>query len=203
MNEYIPTKKARKILGVTTQTLRKWDSEGKINTIRAPSNVRLYCVKDMCDIINYNLLVQEKKKIAYCRVSSKKQENDLERQKDFFRLQFPDYELVTDIGSGINFKRKGLQTILERSMQGDISEIMVTHKDRLCRFGFELLEWIFKKYNVTINILDRNDGKSESEELSDDILSIIHIFSCKQMGRRRYSNKKNKDLSNSETKEDI
>jgi len=203
MNEYIPTKKARKILGVTTQTLRKWDSEGKINTIRAPSNVRLYCVKDIYDIINYNLPVQEKKKIAYCRVSSKKQENDLERQKDFFRLQFPDYELVTDIGSGINFKRKGLQTILERSMQGDISEIMVAHKDRLCRFGFELLEWIFKKYNVTINILDRNDGKSESEELSDDILSIIHIFSCKQMGRRRYSNKKNKDLSNSETKEDI
>ena len=75
---------------------------------------------------------KKKKKIAYCRVSSKKQADDLERQKNFFTTKFPDYELVTDIGSGINWKRKGLKTILESAMSGDISELVVAHRDRLC-----------------------------------------------------------------------
>lgn len=181
MNEYIPTKKARKILGVTTQTLRNWDTSGKINTIRSASGVRLYSKSDINHILAGNQTSKKKQKIAYCRVSSKKQMDDLERQKNFFKLQFPDHVLVTDIASGINWKRKGLQTILEQSMLGNISEIVVAHKDRLCRFGFELIQWILEKYNVQIIILDQDEYKSPSEELASDILSIIHVFSCKEM----------------------
>ena len=112
------------------------------------------------------LLLHQKKKIAYCRVSSQKQHDDLERQKDFFRHKYPDHFIITDIASGINWKRKGLQTILEQSMQGDISEIVVTHKDRLCRFGFELLEWIFQKYKVKVIILDINQNQKNYQMIS-------------------------------------
>ena len=198
---YISTKKARKILGVTTQTLRNWDSTGKINTIRSASGVRLYCFQDIKNILSSSANHEEKKKIAYCRVSSKKQENDLKRQTDFFRYEYPDHVVVTDIASGLNFKRKGLKTILELALQGNISEVMVAHKDRLCRYGFELLEWIFNRQNIKLVILDNEEYKSPEEELANDILSIIHIFSCKQMGGRRYKIKKNKDLPEQTTKE--
>ena len=176
--QYIPTKKARQILGVTTFTLRNWD---KINTVRSASGVRLYSVKDIQNILNSSSSFKKKKKIAYCRVSSKKQADDLERQKNFFTTKFPDYELVTDIGSGINWKRKGLKTILESAMSGDISELVVAHRDRLCRFGFELIEWVLERNNVKLTVLDREDHKSPDQDLTDDILSIIHIYSCKQM----------------------
>lgn len=189
MEEYVPTKTARKMLGVTTQTLRNWDSSGKLDTKRAPSGVRLYSLKDIKDILGCNHPLTQKEKIAYCRVSSKKQLDDLERQKDFFRREYPNHTLVTDVGSGINWKRKGLQALLERSMSGDISEIVVAHRDRLCRFAFELIEGILQRQGVKLIVLDREEGESESKELADDILSIIHVYSCRQMGRRRYGNK--------------
>ena len=201
--QYIPTKKARQILGVTTFTLRNWDKTNKINTVRSASGVRLYSVKDIQNILNSSSSFKKKKKIAYCRVSSKKQADDLERQKNFFTTKFPDYELVTDIGSGINWKRKGLKTILESAMSGDISELVVTHRDRLCRFGFELIEWVLERNNVKLTVLDREDHKSPDQDLTDDILSIIHIYSCKQMGKRRYKIKENKDLSGSEPEENV
>ncbi len=193
-SEYIPTKTARKFLGITTQTLRNWDSAGKIGTIRSPSGQRLYCVKDIYNIIGRVSDVKEKRKIAYCRVSSKKQSDDLERQKDFFKCKYPDYDLVTDIGSGINWKRQGFKTILEQAMSGDITEVMVAHRDRLCRFGFELIEWLFSKWNVKLIVLDREDNQSDTKDLADDIISIIHVFSCRQMGKRRYTKSKSKDL---------
>jgi predicted site-specific integrase-resolvase len=103
--------------------------------------------------------------------------------------------LVTDIGSGINWKRKGLKTILEQSMQGNISEIVVAHRDRLCRFAFDLLEGIFSINGVKLLVLNEKNGESTSKDLADDIMSIIHIYSCREMGRRRYKSKENKTLS--------
>lgn len=203
VEKYISTKKTREILGVTTTTLRNWDKAGKISTIRSASGVRLYSVKDIQNILNSNTAFQEKKKIAYCRVSSKKQIDDLKRQEDFFKHKFPDYDVVSDIGSGLNWKRKGLKTILEQAMSGNISELVVAHRDRLCRFGFELLEWIFERNKVELVVLDRDNDKSPNEELTEDILSIIHVYSCRQMGRRRYKVEKDKDLSDCESEEDI
>jgi len=200
--QFISTKKARNLLGVTTQTLRNWDNSGKINTIKSPSGVRLYNLKDIQDIIGVDNFVSQKKKIAYCRVSSKKQMDDLERQKNFFKHNYPNHELVTDIGSGINWKRKGFKTILDRAMSRDISEVMVAHRDRLCRFAFELIEWILEKNGIKLIVLDRNEGESENIELANDILSIIHVYSCRQMGRRRYKIKENQDLPNEESEEE-
>jgi predicted site-specific integrase-resolvase len=200
---FVSTKETRKILGVTTKTLVNWSKTGKINTIKSPSGVRLYCFKDIQNILGCDIDIKEKKKIVYCRVSSIKQKDDLNRQTDFFRHEYPDHDVVEDIGSGINWKRKGLKTILEQSMQGCISEIVVAHRDRLCRFGFELIQWILEINDVKLVVLDRESNKSQDQELTDDILSIIHVYSCRQMGKRRYAVSKNKNLSDCEPKENV
>jgi putative resolvase len=200
---FISTKETRKFLGVTTKTLVNWSNSGKINTIKSPSGIRLYSFEDIQNILGRVIDYKEKKKIAYCRVSSNKQKDDLERQKNFFRHEYPDHLLVEDIGSGINWKRKGLKTILEQSMSGDISEVMVAHRDILCRFGFELIEWILEINGVKLIVLDREHNKSPDQELTDDILSIIHVYSCRQMGKRRYSVCEDKNLSNDGTKESV
>jgi len=188
--EYISIKETRKILGVTTETLRQWNKTGKVRAVKSPSGRRLYNKKDIYNIANRNLPNKQIRKIAYCRVSSKKQNDDLERQKDFFRHKFPDYELVTDIGSGLNWKRKGLKSILERAMSKTISEVVVAHRDRICRFSFELIEFIFKQNGVKLTVLSEDnhkDGKMSDTELTEDIMSIIHVYSCRQIGKRRYT----------------
>ncbi len=185
-------KECRKLLGVTTSTLRNWSKTDKVRFTETPTGRKLYNKQDIYGIANVSEvpIKQEKRKIAYCRVSSKKQSDDLDRQKEFFRLKHPEYDLVEDIGSGINWNRKGLQTILEQSMSGNVKEVMVAHRDRLCRFAFELLEFIFKKCNVKLIVLSSDNGKEGIDtELSDDIMSIVHVYSCRQMGRRRYSRK--------------
>lgn len=207
-DEYVTTKKAVGLLQVTPKTLRIWDKENKIRTIRTPSGIRRYNLEDIQNILNSNVSPKEKtkenkQKVCYARVSSQKQMDDLNRQKDFFRTQFPNHLLVTDVASGINWKRKGLQTLLEQSMSGNLSEIVVAHRDRLCRFAFELLEWIFNKNGVKLVVLNGNNEQSEDQELADDVLSIIHIYSCRKNGKRRYKkNKEDTSVSNSGTKKD-
>ena len=100
--------------------------------------------------------------------------------------EYPDHELITDIGSGINWKRKGLKKILEQTMLGNVEQVVVAHRDRLCRFAFELIEFIFESNNVKLLIIDTKVGESVNNELVDDILSIIHVYSCRAMGKRRY-----------------
>ena len=195
---WIKPKEAAEILRVTPITLIRWDKEGKINSTRTTSGQRRY---DLQDIKNhayvytpYNKKIQ-RHKVCYCRVSSQKQSDDLERQKDFFRHKYPKHHMVTDVGSGLNWKRKGLQTILEQAMSGNISEVVVAHRDRLCRFAFELLEFIFKHNGVKLVFLDKTNDQSSSSELADDILSIIHVYSCREMGKRRYCKQKTTNLS--------
>lgn len=207
MNEeekFITGKDIKKKLLVSDTTLHRWVEQNKIRAIRTPSGVRRYYLTDIQNILNRNVHLEEKQKIVYCRVSSSKQMDDLGRQTNFFRQEYPNHQLVTDIGSGINWKRKGLKTILELAMQGNISEVVVAHRDRLCRFAFELLEWIFSKHGVKLVVLDQTENQSSETELANDILSIIHVFSCKQMGRRRYSSKQtNPSVSNEQTEKTI
>ena len=193
-NGFFTPKEARELLHISDKTLRIWAEEGKIGSIRTPSNIRRYNSKDIKRILNGGINPPEKQKICYCRVSSPKQMDDLKRQEDFFRQKYPSYDVVTDIGSGINWKRKGLKTILEQSMQGNISEIVVAHRDRLCRFAFDLLEYIFSANGVKLLVLNETKGESSSKDLADDIMSIVHIYSCREMGRRRYKSKENKTI---------
>lgn len=198
-DEYITSTKAREMLKITSETLRTWSKNGKIVAIKLPSGQRRYNLQDINTYLGITPSLKEKRKICYCRVSSKKQMDDLERQKDFFRREYPDHELVTDVGSGLNWKRKGLKTILEQSMLGNIERVVVAHRDRLCRFAFELIEFIFESNNIKLLVLDTEAGESGNDELTSDILSIIHVYSCRSMGKRRYTSQKNKNISKQET----
>lgn len=201
--EYVNTKEAREMLRVTATTLRRWDKDDKIQTIRTPSGTRMYNKECILKILGKKGDSSERKKIAYCRVSSKKQIDDLERQKDSIRSIYPDHELVEDIGSGINFKRKGLQSILGQSMRGEVEEVVVSHRDRLCRFAFDLIEWILAKNDTRLVVLDKTEYKSESSELAEDVVAIIQVFACKEMGKRRYTRHKNKIEADEVTNPDI
>ena len=178
---YVPGRVAAKTLGVHQNTLRRWASEGKIKYIRTESGQRRYNVRDY-------LKEKEVLKVCYCRVSSYKQKDDLQRQVEFMQSEFPGYEIVRDVGSGLNWNRKGLKSILEQAMSGTCVELVVAHRDRLCRFGFELVEWIIERTGGRIVVL-RQTSLSPNEELVADLLSIIHVFSCRLHGLRSYKNK--------------
>ena len=143
-----------------------------------------------------------KRNIYYCRVTTSSQKEDLERQIEYFRCKYPDYEIIKDIGSGLNFKRKGFNTILDIAFKGDIGEVVVTHKDRLCRFGFELVLRIIESTNGKILVLDKEETSPE-KELVNDILSIITVFSSRLYGLRSNSIKNKIRKASTSTSENI
>lgn len=193
---YITSKNACEHFGIHANTLRKWADDGKISHIRSPSGQRLY------DVSSVGKKIDTRTKICYARVSSASQKEDLERQVLFLKQKYPDYEVVTDVGSGLNFKRKGFRRVLESVLSNSVSEIVVAHRDRLCRFGFELVQWICDKSDTKLVVLEQT-SLSPTEELIKDLLSIIHVFSCRLYGLRKYSSsiKKDKDLPDSKPKE--
>lgn len=194
--EWLPLREAEKLIGLSKQTLRSWADKGTVKTFTTPAGQRLYNKQSLLSITNELPNTQIKEKIIYCRVSSKKQMDDLERQSKHLQSLYPSHKLITDIGSGLNWKRKGLQTILGLSMSRMVSEVVVAHRDRLSRFAFELIEWIIESNNGKIIVLDDNVFQSPDQELAEDLMSIVHVYSCRQMGRRRYSeNSKIENLS--------
>jgi predicted site-specific integrase-resolvase len=174
------------MLGVHPNTLRKWADAGKIRAIRTPAGQRLY------DVQSFLSGGEGRRKVVYCRVSSRNQKPDLDSQIRYLRERFPHYEYVEDIASGLNFKRKGLNSLLDGVLSGSIAEIVVTHRDRLCRFGFDLIESIANKNHCRILVLDES-RLSPERELIEDLLSIIHVFSCRLYGLRKYSRKVKED----------
>ena len=209
--KYRGAQEIRKTYEISSETLRRWNNQGKISSIRTPGGNRLYSVVDVEKIFGNQERINEKKKICYARVSSEKQKEDLDRQCKYLRQKCPDHKLIKDIGSGLNWKRKGFTSILERSYQRDIEEVVVTHKDRLCRFAFELVEWIFSKHDTKIVVLgsDINVDDTESGELTEDLLSIVTIFTARHNGLRSAENRKRRseientkdtDLSNARRK---
>ena len=204
---YISPKEATKLCGVTNRTLFNWFKQNKVSCVRAKSGVKRYNKQDLLNIIGLNNVVTKpgpepniKKKYCYCRVSSRNQVDDLNRQIEFFKCMYPEYTIIKDCGSGINWKRKGFKTILEQAMLGNVEEVVVAHRDRLCRFAFELVEFILTKNNVKLVVLSQTKNESGTNELADNILSIVQIYACRRNGKRRYktstSGKKSKDLPN-------
>jgi predicted site-specific integrase-resolvase len=185
---WLKSNAAQKILDVHGNTLRRWADTGLIKFIRTPGGIRLYDVESVTAADGSTAKAPETRhaKIAYCRVSSAKQKDDLERQVSFMRAKCPGYEIVTDVGSGLNFKRKGLRSILERALSGDVQEVCVSHRDRLCRFGFELISWILQRQCVKLVVLS-NESTSPQQEFTEDLLAIVHVFSCRFNGLRRYA----------------
>lgn len=191
--KYYSSKKVTEILGVTAQTLRNWDKEGKLKPSYVKSNGYRYYSED--SILSYTQERKTKKNlnvIGYARVSSKKQSDDLERQvnnlKAYLDSKYTDYEIITDIGSGINYTKPGLKKLIEKINRKEVDLIVVLYKDRLLRFGFELVEYFAELNNVKIEILDKID-KNQDQELVEDLVQIITVFSCKIQGKRKAKTK--------------
>ena len=148
-NYYTP-KEASIKLGVHYQTLRNWEKQGKIKTIRSPGGKRYYDINNFIYKIENKTddkVVEEeeksiRKKICYCRVSSHSQKKELDNQIKYMRDKYPDYEILYDIGSGINFNRPNLNKILNYGIKNELEELAIAYKDRLCRIGYELIEKI-------------------------------------------------------------
>ncbi len=186
---YVSGQVAQEVLGVHANTLRRWANEGKIDFIRkTPQSKRLYNVDKVISENGNNTTADDiKKQICYCRVSSKQQADDLQRQISYMQNIYPRAEIVSDVGSGINWKRKGLKYIINKATRGEVKEVIVAYRDRLCRFAFELIEYMLELHQVKILVLNQSEVESGSnQELADDLLSIIHIFNCKAMGKRKY-----------------
>jgi predicted site-specific integrase-resolvase len=189
MVKYVRSREACKILQVSEKTLRNWDAEGKIATTRLPNGHRRY---DIDSVLKGS--AGSRKTILYARVSSHKQREDLHRQADYLKSLFPDGEVVTEIGSGLNFKRKGLLSVLGRVMSGDVKEVVVTYSDRLVRFGTDLIRWLCEQNNCQLVVLNKVDLSPE-RELVEDILAIVHVFSCRLYGLRKYKRQIQEDPS--------
>lgn len=181
---YYTGKKASKLLGVHQRTLHNWDRAGKIEVKRSPGGHRLYNVK--------KFLAERNKstgcKICYIRVSSKSQKDDLSNQRKKMERDYPDHEIISDIGSALNFNRSGLLKIINLTLNGEIQELVIAHRDRLARFGYELIQYLIQKQcGIEITVLSSSNKKSEpKEEMVEDILSIMNVFTAKINGMRKY-----------------
>lgn len=182
--EYVKRNEAIKTLGICYQTLYKIAERKEIETIKVGKNT-LYNINKY--LREKNVLHKEKIKICYCRVSSNKQKEDLERQIKYMKEKYPTHVIIKDIGSGLNYKRKGLLEIIEKSINGEIDELVITYKDRLTRFGYELIEFLITKYsNGKIIIMNKNEEETPVEELTKDIISIMNVYVAKVNGLRKY-----------------
>ena len=182
-----------KILNVTAQTLRNWDKTGKlIPNHKTVSGYRYYTEEQIEQLLGSNT-TKDRKIVGYCRVSSNKQKDDLERQienvKQYMYGKGYSFEIISDIGSGINYNKKGLNKLIKEITENKIEKIVILYKDRLLRFGFELIENLCKEKGTTIEIID-NTEKTEEQELVEDLVQIITVFSCKLNGKRANKAKK-------------
>lgn len=192
-NKYIKPKEASEIIGVNIDTLRRMAKRGELKHIRTDNGRYLFDVSSF--IKRGNPEIQKRKTLCYARVSSRGQKSDLQNQIALLKTKYPETEVIFDFGSGLNFKRKGLQKILDLAYKGELKEIVVTYKDRLCRFGFELIEYILEtQSNAKIVVLNKNNTAVESE-LATDLLSIITVFSARMHGLRKYKKQIKEDES--------
>ena len=193
MSRIVSIGQASEILGVSISTLRRWEMVGKLVPIRTAAGHRRYNL----DEIKPGFLhapEKERRTIAYARVSSHDQKEDLERQKQVLELycarQGWTFEIVSDLGSGMNYHKKGLKRLLDELVEGRIGRLVITHKDRLLRFGAELVFAICEAKGVEVVILNQGDDTAFEEDLAKDVLEIITVFSARLYGSRSRKNQK-------------
>ncbi|MDS0526508.1 IS607 family transposase [Clostridium sp. SHJSY1] len=176
-----------KLIGKNPQTLREWDKKEILKPHHiAPTGYRYYSQEQLNHFLGIKG-IETKKIIGYCRVSSHKQKDDLERQienvKTYMYAKGYQFEVITDIGSGINYNKEGLNKLIDMITNSEVEKIVILYKDRLLRFGCEIIENLCNKYGTTIEIID-NTEKTEEQELVEDLIQIVTVFSCRLQGKR-------------------
>lgn len=136
-----------------------------------------------------NRIKKDRENICYIRVSTIGQKDDLERQRKYMKERYPNYKIIEDIGSGINFNRRGLRKIIHMAIEGKINKLIVAHKDRLTRFGYELINDILYEYSRGEIIIEDKIGKQKNpqNEIIEDVLQILNVYTAKMNGLRKYN----------------
>ncbi|WP_220751539.1 IS607 family transposase [Apilactobacillus xinyiensis] len=190
-----------KRIGKTVKTLQRWDNAGKLIAHRTPTNRRFYTEDQYNQIMGINSN-NNKISVIYARVSTANQKDDLENQVDFLQTYCNARgviisQVITDIGSGLNYNRKKWNKLLDDVISGNIENIYIAYPDRFIRFGFDWFECFCNKFGTKIVVVN-NKKLSPEQELTEDLINIIHVFSCRSYGLRKYR----KGLSNDKNSKD-
>ena len=185
---------ASKVLGVSITTLRRWEKEGRLQPDEiTPGGHRRYDLMKLRPEL-FRLQRSDRKTVAYARVSSHDQKEDLERQKQVLEMycaaQGWTFEVIADLGSGMNYHKKGLKRLLNAILQDEVGRLVITHKDRLLRFGAEVVFAICEAKEVEVVILNQGEDTTFEEDLAKDVLEIITVFSARLYGSRSRKNQK-------------
>ena len=193
MNRLSSIGEAAQALGVSITTLRRWESQGQLIPERTASGHRRYNLAHIKPE-SFHICSDDRPTIAYARVSSHDQKADLERQKQVLELfcaqQGWTFEIIVDLGSGMNYYKKGLKRLLNEVVSGRIGRLVITHKDRLLRFGAELIFALCEAKQVEVVILNQGEDTTFEEDLANDVLEIITVFSARLYGSRSRKNQK-------------
>ena len=188
--------KAAKRLGVSTSTLRLWDRQGFLRAKHRTKGLhRRYHIDDLDNFDSSSSQYPKKLVIGYGRVSSSDQKEDLERQKDSLqqwqnKSQEEPFELISDLGSGINFKKKGLKKLLKLILHGEVKKLVLCHQDRLLRFGNELIYLLCEHFSIEIELIEEKEAESDEIQLARDVLTIITVFSSRLYGKRGHEKRR-------------
>ncbi|ABQ28936.1 Resolvase, N-terminal domain (plasmid) [Acidiphilium cryptum JF-5] len=182
------------MLGVSITTLRRWEAAGKLVADHTAGGHRRYDIAKLRPDLFHAEDEADRRTIAYARVSSHDQKDDLERQKQVLELycarQGWKFEIVADLGSGMNYRKKGLKKLLGAIIDGSVGRLVIAHKDRLLRFGADLVFAICEAKNVEVVILNQGEDTTFEEDLAKDVLEIITVFSARLYGSRSHKNQK-------------
>jgi putative resolvase len=207
--KYVTVGRASQLTGISAQTIRKMADNASIPCYRTPTGQRRISVQGLQAMCDGTSAVSEEPEVQktnylYTRVSTKEQLDDLSRQLEFLqRPEYSDYTVIQDVGSGINFKRKGIKTLLDSCLQGTLGEVVIAHRDRLCRFGFEIFEYLVSRAGGKITVLDDSQDKSCEQELTEDLLSIIQHMGKRSYSTRKTKNRSSEDISDSLSEEEV
>ena len=189
-----------KLVGKSVKTLQRWDREGILTSYRSPSNRRYYTQSQYNEYMGITKS-EDKINVIYTRVSNRCQQDDLKNQLSFIigytkQNSIPISNIYSDIGSGLNYNRKAFNKLIEDAFSGKIGKVYISYKDRFVRFGYDWICSLLKKY-CNVDIININDIiTSPEEDLINDLVSIIHVFSCRIYGLRKYKSKIKKVLDN-------
>lgn len=197
MDQHYSPKEMSKLLRVSVKTLQRWDKAKLLVAFRTPTNRRYYSHKQYLDYVGECVESGEGKTVIYGRVSNRGQQDDLNNQINFL-MDFANAkgwivdEVIEEIGSGLNYNRNKWNRLLEEVRNYKVKKIILAHKDRFIRFGYDWFEKFLKAHCVELVIVN-NEKLSPEQELVQDLISIIHVFSCRIYGLRKYKKKLKED----------